>query len=321
MTRTQREYIHRINRVMDYIDMHLGDPLPLETLAEVAAFSKYHFHRIFYALRGETPGQYIQRLRLNRAARLLLGNRDAPVTEVALDSGFTDGAAFSRAFRLAYGTSPSAFRIKYRNLGTMDRKESTAEVSTRRYDNGISQSEGGRDMPQLQMEPIPAQSVTVVEKPEMTLAYVRHTGPYFGDTELFGRLFGVLYGWAQPRNLIHPETTETIIIYHDDPSTVPEEKLRVSCCIAVPADTEVSGETGRMTLEAGTYAEARFTVDATQFGGAWNWVYGVWLPESGYQPDDKLCYEKYPPHGAGEMPDGSPERPFIVDICVPVKPL
>lgn len=313
MTRTQREYIQRINRVMDYIDTHLADPLPLERLAEVAAFSKFHFHRIFFALRGETPGQYIQRLRIGRAARVLVTDREATVTEIALDSGFTDVAAFSRAFRHVYGVSPTAYRAERSNLGTMDSNDGTARGAPDKYDHGISNPEGGNDMPQLQMEPLPAESVTVVEKPETTVAYVRHTGPYFGDAKLFERLFTSLYTWAGPRNLV-TEQTETIIIYHDDPQTVEAEKLRVSCCIPVPPATEVAGEVGTMTIEAGTYAEARFTLDATQFGGAWNWVYGVWLPESGYQPDDKLCYEKYPPN------DKSSET-FIVDICVPVRPL
>jgi AraC family transcriptional regulator len=321
MNRTQREYVQRINRVMDYIDGHLGDPLPLDRLAEVASFSKFHFHRIFYAHCGETPGQYIQRLRVGRAARVLISDRDATVTEIAYDSGFTDVAAFSRAFRNAYGTSPSAYRDNRRNLGTMESKDGTAPAAKEGYDHGISHRQGGEDMPELEMKPFPATSVDVVEKPELTVAYVRHTGPYFGDSELFQRLFQKLYAWAAPRNLIKSGETETIIIYHDDPSTVEPEKLRVSCCITVPDGTDVEGEVGTMKIEAGRYAEAHFTLNAMQFGGAWNWVFGVWLPESGYQPDDKLCYERYPDPAPDSESSGEEPPMFNVDICVPVKPL
>jgi len=49
---------------------------------------------------------------------------------------------------------------------------------------------------------------------------------------------------------------------------------------------------------------------------AWNMVFGGWLPESGYQPDDRLCYEIYQ-----NDPKEHPEGIHIVDICVPVKPL
>jgi len=305
---------------MDYIDRHLGDPLPLDHLAEIAAFSKYHFHRIFFAMRGETPGQFIQRLRLERAARLLLGNRDLSVTEIAFDSGFHDAAAFSRAFRNAFGTTPSGYREENRNLSMTDRNAGTAPGRAAGYDAGTT-FERRNEMPELQMKPIPAQSVSVVDKPEMTVAYVRHTGPYMGDEQLFQRLFATLYKWAGPRNLVRRGVTEELIIYHDDPETVEAENQRVSCCISVPPETPVEGEIGKMTVDAGTYAEARFKVDATQFGGAWNWVYGVWLPESGYQPDDRFCYERYQDHEPEQEMDGAEGRTFVVDICVPVKPL
>ena len=62
------EYRSRINRVMDYIDIHLDQPLELKSIAEIANFSPFHFHRIFTFLIGETPIDYIQRLRIEKAA-------------------------------------------------------------------------------------------------------------------------------------------------------------------------------------------------------------------------------------------------------------
>ncbi len=330
MTATEREYVRRINRVMDFIETNLEHPLPLERLAEVALFSKYHFHRVFFARVGETPGQFIQRLRIEKAARLLLSNLERPVTEVALDCGFSDSAAFARAFSAVFGVSASEYRrrrkdpagvMSNRNLGTVDGKQGKAADDEPRYGERICDTNRRNDMPTLSMQPIPAEAVTVVDQAELTLAYVRHTGPYFGDEQLFQRLFGTLYQWAGPRDLVKRGETEEIIIYHDDPETVASEKLRISCCISVPPDTETSGEVGSMTLPAGRYAQARFRVDATQFAGAWNWVFGVWLPQSGYQPADGLCYERYQDHEPTEQLDGTTGRTFVVDICVPVKPL
>lgn len=176
-------------------------------------------------------------------------------------------------------------------------------------------------MTHLETAPIAARDVQVVERPEITLAYVRHTGPYFGDELLFQRLFKTLFGWAGPRGLVTRGETETIIIYHDDPGTVAPEKLRTSCCIPVPADQDVSGEIGKMTLPAGRYAEACFRVDATQFAGAWNWVFGVWMPESGYQPADGLPYERYQDSEPEAEIDGTTGHSFEVTICVPVMPM
>lgn len=327
MGSTASEYRRRINHVADYIERHLAQPLDLEQLAAVASFSKFHFHRIFYSHVGETPVQFLGRLRLEKACRLLVANLDRSVTEVAFEVGYTDVAAFARAFRRAHGMSPSEYRQTRRNLstdvsklGTTVRNEGTDSAREGSYDSSNT-SDRRKDMKALQTQPIPAQHVTIVERPETTIAYVRHVGPYFGDELLFQRLFATLYRWAKPRNLVTRGVTEEVVIYHDDPETVAPEKLRISCGISVPAETEVSGDVGKLTLDAGTYAEARFEVDASEFAGAWVWLYGTWLPESGYQPDDMLCFERYPDTEPESEIDGTTGRTFIVDICIPVRPL
>lgn len=157
--------------------------------------------------------------------------------------------------------------------------------------------------------------VDVREEPEFTLAYVRHTGPYAGDGELFARLFGTVAQWAGPRGLLGPET-RAISVYHDSPSLTEAEKLRISVGFSVPPDTPVAGEIGKMTIAGGTYAFARFELADDEYGRAWDAVFCGWLPESGYQPADGLCYEWY--HGS---PEEHPQGKAVVDICVPVKPL
>lgn len=317
MSERRAEYVRRVNRAMDFIETHLSEPLPLDRLAEVACFSRYHFHRIFLAQVGETPGQFIQRLRIEKAARLLCSHRTRPVTDIAFECGFSDTAAFSRAFRIGWGMSPTAFR----NLGTAERNECIAMRSEARYDGVTSDSIRRNDMTHLETAPIAARNVQVLDRSEITLAYVRHTGPYFGDELLFQRLFTKLFTWAGPRDLVKRGETETIIIYHDDPDTVAPEKHRISCSIPVPAEQDVSGEIGKMTLPAGRYVEAQFRVNAKQFSGAWNWVFGVWMPESGYQPADGLCYERYRDCEPEAEIDGSTDHTFDVTICVPVIPL
>jgi AraC family transcriptional regulator len=84
----------------------------------------------------------------------------------------------------------------------------------------------------------------------------------------------------------------------------------------VPKDTPVEGEIGQMAIPGGTYAVARFELTNEEFEAAWDMVMGGWMPESGYQPDDRLCYELY-----HNNPDQHPEKKLVVDICVPVKPL
>ena len=101
------EYVARINRVIDHIEANLGSTLALEDLAEVAAFSPYHFHRIFKSMVGENLGAFIRRRRVEKAASLLLSNPARPITQVALECGFSSPAAFARVFRESFGMSAS----------------------------------------------------------------------------------------------------------------------------------------------------------------------------------------------------------------------
>ncbi len=166
----------------------------------------------------------------------------------------------------------------------------------------------------MSVKTIENKKVEVKMFPETTVAYVRYVGPYAGDEQLFAGLYEKLFTWAGARDLIGDDP-QTLIIYHDNPEITDDEKLRVSVCLKVPEDTGVSGEIGKLTIPEGKYVFANFDVDAAQFGEAWQWVYGEWLPGSGYEPDDRPCFELY----GCEKDQG--KGIFNVDICVPVRPV
>jgi AraC family transcriptional regulator len=69
-------------------------------------------------------------------------------------------------------------------------------------------------------------------------------------------------------------------------------------------------------IPGGRYAVARCEVAPGEFQAVWDGLMRDWLPESGYQPDDRPCYEIY-----YNNPEEHPEYKFIVDICEPVRPL
>ena len=91
-----------------FLDARSRDALNLEDVAAEVALSPFHFLRVFRAVLGVTPHQYLVRTRLRNAARLLAG--DAPITGIAYDVGFGDLSNFVRTFHRAAGVSPSAFR-------------------------------------------------------------------------------------------------------------------------------------------------------------------------------------------------------------------
>lgn len=99
----------RLLRARDAIDRDYAKPLDVPALARVAYVSEAHFSRTFRSTFGETPHQYLQRRRVERAMALLR-NTDRSVTEICLDVGFTSLGTFSRTFRAVTGYSPTSYR-------------------------------------------------------------------------------------------------------------------------------------------------------------------------------------------------------------------
>lgn len=91
----------------------LDAAIDLGVLASRAAASSFHFHRIFRGMVGETPLSLSRRLKLERAAWVLT-NTDQSVLDVAFSAGYETHESFTRAFRAAYSTSPSGFRVTVR---------------------------------------------------------------------------------------------------------------------------------------------------------------------------------------------------------------
>jgi AraC-like DNA-binding protein len=84
-------------------------PLPVDAMARAACFSRRQFHRLMVQVLGETPGTLQRRLRLDRAAWLLLTSR-ATVLDIALETGWESHETFTRAFRTRFSVTPSSFR-------------------------------------------------------------------------------------------------------------------------------------------------------------------------------------------------------------------
>ena len=319
----REEYISRINRVIDYIEDNITEELSLKKLSHVANFSAFHFHRIFRAIVGEPLNQFIQRVRLEKAAMKLIGQSKLTITEIALECGFSSSSSFARAFREHFNVSASEWREQMNvtnskngeaesNIGKQKSKMRKDSRSSSAYTEGIKSHEWRRQ----QMVDKKTLNVDVKEIPSMHVAYVRHIGSYKGEAGLFERLFNKLFTWAGARDLLRFPATKVMTVYHDNPEVTDESKLRTSVCITVPEDTEVDGEVGKMTISGGKYVIGHFELDDTEYEEAWNALYGAWLPESGYKPDDGPPFEMYL-----NDPKEHPRHKSIVDIYIPVKPL
>jgi AraC family transcriptional regulator len=101
----------RIRRVTDYIRANLAADLAIGELAAQAGLSSFHFARVFRRETGETPHQFVTRLRLEEAARLLRAT-DHPVLQIAIAVGFENASHFSVQFKRDYGVTPLAYRLR-----------------------------------------------------------------------------------------------------------------------------------------------------------------------------------------------------------------
>jgi AraC family transcriptional regulator len=310
------EYMSRINRVIDYIERNIGRELRLDELARTANFSPFHFHRVFGALVGEPLYAFILRLRAEKAACALLDKPKASITEIALDFGYSTSAAFARAFRERFGMSASEWRAggheAWRKMRqTKSKKEQALGKIWEESGTSSSYTEGDQSPRRKDMSDVKI-DVEVKELPELEVVYVRHIGPYQG----IGQAFEKLMKWAGPRGLVRFPATKVLSVYHDNPDITEADKLRSDACITVPPDTKAEGEIGRMTIPGGKFAVAKTEISQDQFADAWNALMRDWLPESGYQPDDRLCYEV-----CLNDPKSHPEGKFIIEICEPIRPL
>ncbi len=295
-TVTLRDYKRRLLRVLVHIQQHLDDSLALETLAQLACFSPFHFHRIFKGMVGESVKEYVRRLRLERAAtRLKLST--VPVTTIALDAGYETHEAFTRSFRSAFGVCPSRFRLSSRTALI------PGAPTGLHYHDGppaphfkVTQR-GGKKM-----------EVQIEHKAPMRVAFMRHVGPYSEVGATWDRLLPVLgkEGLLGGHSLF-------IGICHDDPEITPQAKIRYDACVTVDASFTAEGEIGVQVIPGGAYAHTTHFGPYHTLGETYTKLLGQWLPRSGYELRPTPCFEVYL-----NDPQSTDPEDLLTDIYAPL---
>jgi AraC family transcriptional regulator len=295
--RSQAEYNKRLHAVIDYIDRHLHEELDLATLAGVAHFSDFHFHRLFRALTGEALGDYVRRRRLESAAVRLRSQERVPVLDIALGVGFGSAEAFTRAFRARFGCSPTQWRKSKRDQVT--RKPGQAGQKAARKNGGSRNKET-------------PMKVRIIERSPVPVAYFRHTGAYGPEIGKFW--MDTVAPWMATNNLFGRDRFGVAL---DEQSVTQPSKCRYDACVA-SADGEVlTGNPHLKVIPGGKYAAMAFEGTSAEIGAAWDSLLRDWLPNSGLQLDARPFFEHYPVDGRYDPKTGR----FTCDICVPVAKL
>jgi AraC family transcriptional regulator len=260
---TVAEHQESITRVMLFIQARLDQPPSLDEVAEVAAFSPFHFHRLFTAYTGESLSAFVRRLRLERAANRLRQTFD-PITEIALDAGYETPTNFGRAFRQHFGQSPSEFREENHLL-----------------DTAVFRQNRSREPKMLKPK--------IVSLEPQTVLFVRKTGPY---SEASAAAFGALMPFAYRHKLIHKET-HMLGIAHDSPDITDPDKLRYDACITLSQPVQPQGEFSLQTIAGGRYALFVHKGPYENFDETYRLIFGQWLAKSGERLRDDPLFERY----------------------------
>jgi transcriptional regulator, araC-type len=280
-TITYNDYTQRINKVVAYINDHLDESLDLKTLAEVAALSEFHFHRVFKALKGETIGAHISRLRIEAAARLLRYSA-LSIEDIAFNIGYEAPAALSKAFKNQYGITPTQYRTN-KDIYIMKKEIINPDLALK--------------------------APKIMELEPKNLIYVALTGEY--GTLDYGKAYEQLWAVVKSQKLF-TKGIESICVSYDDPKITEASLQRSEICLSIHKPAHPEGEVSCKTLAGGKYAvffyQGSYTHLSAVYDAAMRWVI-----DSEYEIREEPTFEKY-------LNDSrrTPEEKLKTEVYIPI---
>jgi AraC family transcriptional regulator len=293
MTTALQNYQDRMRRVLEHIDRHLDDDLDLDSLAAIAAFSKFHFHRQFTATFGLSVHRYVQLARMKRASHQLAYSDARDVTDIAMDAGYDAPDAFARAFRQRFGQSPSSFRTSpewepwLAAFGPLDKARS--KLMQRRFTTA---------------------DVTVRDVPPTRVAIMEHRG----NPGTLGATIRRFIAWRKAANL-HPRNHPTFTVWHSEGRPAQQGDYSVDLCVGTDQPIEAHGEAIKAgEIPGGRCAVLRVTGYTDNLEPAALYLYRDWLPASGEEARDFPIYCQR----LNFFPE-VPEHETVADVFLPLK--
>ena len=265
-------YHARMHKVLEHIDQHLDDPLDLDTLSGVAAYSKFHFHRQFSATFGLTVHRYVLLARMKRASYQLAYRSERSVTDVALDAGYDAPEAFARASRQRLGQSPSVCRNDADWVSWFAAFEPLNHARSK-----------------LMTRTFTLDEVTLLEVPATPIAVMKHRGA----PATFGATLQRFIAWRKANGL-HPRNHPTFNVWHSEKSPADPADYDVDLCVGIDPHRQTVQREGerieRGTLPGGRCAVLRVVGHTDDLEPAALFLYRTWLPASGETPRDFPIY-------------------------------
>lgn len=299
------DILERIQRSIDFIERNLKEEICLEEIAAQACFSPFHFHRIFKAKTGQSVGEYTRKRRLAEAADELLAT-SRRVIDIALDYRFQSQEAFTRAFRRSFGITPAAWRKRGSRIGTLLKKRLDIDSLKHLREGRISMEP---EIVRKESFRVVGMQITTTLKSNAENMDIAKLWERFAPRmdEIAGRVdpavtYGIC-GSPADEETCHCEMTE-------------ETEYAELVCVRVESPGRLPEGMTAATVPARTYAV--FTHKGKLFPNylpqTYDYIYGTWLPGSGYELDGGFDFELY-----DERFKAIDDPASEMDIYVPIK--
>jgi AraC family transcriptional regulator len=279
---TSQAYVERVNLAIDYVVSHLDQPLRLADVSRAAMLSPFHFHRVFQAMVGVTLHDFVKRLRLEKALTLMAfpaaaRSRRDTLTTIGLKCGFSSSSDFSRCFKQRFGAAPSVFDIKaWRDAHSSRLQEVVAAATDRLHVDRLPPGQNPDGF-----------KVKLLDLPARTVAYIRVRNPYRGDAVV--KAVARLMAWAERHSLADGQW---LGYQWENPEITALEDCRYH--VAVEAERFApQGDIGRFRFPPMRVAQVEVRGGIDLELRALQWLYGTWLPGSGFVPDDQPGFEAW----------------------------
>lgn len=284
-------YYGRIQNSIDFIELKLKEEIDLHEVAGRSFFSVTHFYRIFQAMVGDSVKEYIRKRKLSNAAVELLST-DRRLIDIAFDYRFESQEVFTRAFARTFGITPGRYRKQKKRLVLFEK--ANVKIKTLQNENTS-----------IFMEP------AIIFNKEFKIAGIREwVKPGNKSIADLWNKFGLRR--AEIKNAVNTEVTLGLSEYMPD---ITDESEFIYCaCTEVSDFRDVPKGIITKTVPPSKYAVFTHRGPMAGLKDTFDFIYGIWLPESGYEPAEHDTIEWYDSR-SGDF--SSPGYEF--DIYIPLK--
>jgi len=263
---TVQKHTKIANDIIYYMYKYIDTDINLDELSQNLCISKFHLHRVFKNEFGKNVYESIKSIRLQKAASLLLTNKNSTITQIAKMCGYSSQTAFSKVFKEKFFMTPK----EWRNSGY---KSYVENILTK------SQSASNSTAEFSSLKP------TILKMPQINCFYIRHTGYDKSIKESWQKL----QTWILSNDIT--EFTQ-IGLHHDNPTIIPLNECQYIACISLKKEQK-NASLPTLSIPKGVYAKFDFSGKYGDVLKFMNWVYFSWLISSGYETTTNPSYAIY----------------------------